>query len=76
MFSSYLFLPRPEHVLIVGLGGGSMVRFLEHHEPDLKIDVVEIDLPRFLNSENLRRHGFSDLRNGLWTRQPPRPAND
>jgi spermidine synthase len=43
MFSSYLFLPRQERVLIVGLGGGSMVRFLEHHEPELRIDVVEID---------------------------------
>jgi spermidine synthase len=43
MFSSYLFLPRQKHVLIVGLGAGSMVRFLEHHEPDLKVDVVEID---------------------------------
>lgn len=43
MFASYLFKPRQERVLIIGLGGGSMVRFLNHHEPDLHVDVVEID---------------------------------
>jgi spermidine synthase len=30
-------------VLIVGLGGGAMVRFLTHHEPQVSIDAVEID---------------------------------
>jgi len=43
MFASYLYEPRPERVLIVGLGAGSMVRFLQHHDPDLHIDAVEID---------------------------------
>jgi len=43
MFASYLFRPKPERVLIVGLGGGSMVHFLKHHDPDLRVDVVEID---------------------------------
>jgi len=43
MFASYLFMPRHERVLIVGLGGGSMVRFLEHHDPELEVDAVEID---------------------------------
>lgn len=43
MFASYFFLPRQERVLIVGLGAGSMVRFLEHHDPQLRVDVVEID---------------------------------
>ena len=28
LFASYLFAPDPERVLIVGLGGGAMVRFL------------------------------------------------
>ncbi len=74
MFASYLFLPRQERVLIVGLGGGSMIRFLEHHEPDLRVDVVEID-PVVIRvareyfgtraSENIRileRDGFQFLR--------------
>jgi spermidine synthase len=43
MFSSYLFRPQQDQVLIVGLGGGAMVRFLRHHDPALRIDAVEID---------------------------------
>ena len=43
MFVSYLYAPHPRRVLIVGLGGGAMVRFLAHHEPQLQIDAVEID---------------------------------
>ena len=30
-------------MLIVGLGGGAMVRFLTHHDPQVQIDAVEID---------------------------------
>jgi len=43
MFASYLYQPQPRRVLIVGLGGGAMVRFLAHHEPHVQIDAVEID---------------------------------
>jgi len=43
MFASYLYQPEPRRVLIVGLGGGAMVRFLTHHEPRVQIDAVEID---------------------------------
>jgi spermidine synthase len=43
MFLSYLFRPKQEKVLIVGLGGGSMVHFLKHYDPKVKVDVVEID---------------------------------
>lgn len=43
MFASYLYQPRPTRALIVGLGGGAMVRFLTHHEPQVQIDAVEID---------------------------------
>lgn len=43
MFASYLFKPKQEQVLIVGLGGGSMVQFLKHHDPALRVDVIEID---------------------------------
>ncbi len=43
MFVSYLYQPNPRRVLIVGLGGGAMVRFLTHHEPQVQIDAVEID---------------------------------
>lgn len=43
MFASYLYQPQPRRVLIVGLGGGAMVRFLTHYEPEARIDAVEID---------------------------------
>jgi spermidine synthase len=43
MFASYLYQPEPRRVLIVGLGGGAMVRFLTHHDPRVAIDAVEID---------------------------------
>ncbi len=43
MFASYLYRPEQHRVLIVGLGGGGMVHFLRHHQPQLEIDVVEID---------------------------------
>ena len=43
MFASYLYEPQPERVLIVGLGAGSMVRFLQHHDPDVHVDAIEID---------------------------------
>jgi spermidine synthase len=43
MFASYLYRPQPQRLLVVGLGGGAMVRFLMHHEPQLQIDAVEID---------------------------------
>jgi len=43
MFASYLFQPNPRRVAVVGLGGGAMVRFLRHHEPELVVDAVEID---------------------------------
>jgi spermidine synthase len=43
MFASYLFIPQPERALIVGLGGGGMVHFLKQFDPDLRLDVIEID---------------------------------
>ena len=43
MFASYLFHERPERVLIVGLGGGSMVRFLEHYDPSVIVDAIDLD---------------------------------
>ena len=43
MFASYLFVPEPSKVLIVGLGAGSMVRFLEYHDPRVEIVAIDID---------------------------------
>lgn len=43
MFASLLLNPSPERILIVGLGGGGMVRFAENALPDTQIEAVEID---------------------------------
>jgi spermidine synthase len=43
MFASYLFVPEPKRVLIVGLGAGSMVHFLQRYEPRLYVEAVDID---------------------------------
>jgi spermidine synthase len=43
MFITYLFRPKPQQVLIAGLGGGAMVHFLARYDPQLRIDAVEID---------------------------------
>jgi len=43
MFLSYAFRPEHEKVLIVGLGGGSMVQFLKRYDPEVAVDAVEID---------------------------------
>ena len=37
------FQPNPARILIVGLGGGTLPRFLHAHFPEMQIDVVEID---------------------------------
>lgn len=43
MMSFLLFDPDPEHVLLIGLGGGSMAKFCYRHLPRARITVVEID---------------------------------
>jgi spermidine synthase len=43
MFASYLFQPKHERVLIVGLGGGAMVHFYEHYDSGVQVEAVEID---------------------------------
>jgi len=43
MFASFLFKPQQKSCLIVGLGGGAMVRFLNRFFPDVRVDAVEID---------------------------------
>ncbi|WP_229445422.1 fused MFS/spermidine synthase [Massilia sp. Leaf139] len=37
-----LFVPQPRHILMVGLGGGSLVKFCHRHFPHTRITVLEI----------------------------------
>ncbi len=37
-----LLAPRPRHIVMVGLGGGSLVKFCHRHFPDARITVLEL----------------------------------
>ncbi len=43
LFVSFLFKNPQERILIVGLGGGGMIRFFHHQFPNSIVEVVEID---------------------------------
>lgn len=43
MMSFLLFLPEPGHILMIGLGGGSLAKFCYRHLPQTRISVVEIN---------------------------------
>jgi spermidine synthase len=43
MMAFLLFLPRPKHVLIVGLGGGSLTKFCYRRLPRARVTTVEVD---------------------------------
>lgn len=42
MMAFLLFLPAPRHLLMIGLGGGSLAKFCHRHLPRTRISVVEI----------------------------------
>ena len=37
-----LFVPRPRHIIMVGLGGGSLLKFCYRHFPEARITVLEL----------------------------------
>lgn len=43
MMAGLIYRPDAAASLMVGLGGGALVRFLNHHFPEMALDVVEID---------------------------------
>jgi spermidine synthase len=43
MMAFLLFAPRPRHVVLVGLGGGSLTRYCYRHLPRARITTIEID---------------------------------
>lgn len=43
MMSFALFNPKPKRILMLGLGGGSLVKFCHRHFPDTDITVIEIN---------------------------------
>jgi spermidine synthase len=75
-----LFTPSPPRTLMVGLGGGRAVQLLRDHDPQMELDVVEINpvvvevAQKYFDiepSERLRIHvadgrAFFDGRDGVW----------
>ena len=43
MMGFLLALPRPAHILMIGLGGGSLAKFCYRHMPETRMTVVEIN---------------------------------
>ncbi|OEU47512.1 MAG: hypothetical protein BA866_09210, partial [Desulfobulbaceae bacterium S5133MH15] len=41
MLLALLIQPKPENILIIGIGSGSFVRFFQHHFPRCHIDAVD-----------------------------------
>lgn len=49
MMSYLLFVPEPKEVLMIGLGGGSLAKFIRKHRPQTRITAVEIS-PQVVNA--------------------------
>ena len=43
MMAAMAFVPEAKDVLLVGLGGAAIPKFIQKHFPDVRIDIVEID---------------------------------
>ena len=43
MMAFLLFHPRPKRIVLIGLGGGSLVRFCYHRLPGTQLTVIELD---------------------------------
>lgn len=41
MMAALLINPNPQKILVIGLGGGSLVKYLLHHFPECDVEVVE-----------------------------------
>ncbi len=85
-FAGLLYNPRPERVLVLGLGGGVIPREMSHYFPETEIDVVEIDpdIPNiaeryfgFRTNERLKVHVMDGrVFVGKQLRQEPVPKYD
>lgn len=43
MMGFLLFNPAPKHIILIGLGGGSLVKYCYRHLPDCRITAIEIN---------------------------------
>ena len=84
MCSALLLSDTPQQILLLGLGGGSLAKFLLHHYPDATIDAVELRpqvcevARRFFSlteTPNLHLH-FGDAAYYIRTRPTAQPPYD
>lgn len=74
MTSTLLFNDQPEHILLIGLGGGSLATFLLHNFPNCHIDAIEyrekiVTLAReyfFLPDDSRLRIQIDDAAHFMW----------
>ncbi|HVK53551.1 MAG TPA: fused MFS/spermidine synthase [Burkholderiales bacterium] len=55
MMSFLLFHPAPKRIVMIGLGGGSLAKFIHHAMPDTSTTIVEVD-PRVLATARSHFH--------------------
>jgi len=71
MMGFLLFTPKPRHIAMIGLGGGSLAKFCYRHLPDTRIQVLEInpyvialrnefEVPRDDHRFNVRKEDAAD----------------
>lgn len=78
MMGALLFNPKPRHVLMIGLGGGSMLKYLHQHVPECDLTTVEISQPvidlrgTFLIPPDDARHRIVCADGAAFLRQPPK----
>ena len=77
MMGALLFNPSPRRVLMIGLGGGSMLKYLHRHLPESDLTTVEISQPvidfrqAFLIPPDDERHRIVCADGAQFVRQPP-----
>jgi spermidine synthase len=77
MMGFVLFNPAPKHVLMIGLGGGSMLKYMHEHLPEADITTVEISQGvidmrhEFLIPPDDHRHRIVCADGAAFVRQPP-----
>ena len=68
MMAFLLFAPNPDHVLMVGLGGGSLAKFCHRHLPRARLTVVEVNPT---SSHCARRSAYPTM--NAWRSSRPMP---
>ena len=64
MMAFLLFQPRPKRIVLIGLGGGSLIKFCYHKMPGTQLTAVELDPIAARVEEHLLLSGMSQSKFG------------